>query len=101
MTQTIHNIHFTPDSKLKEYVENKLAKLPNYHDHITSVEVFLKLDNVVHQIKDKIAEIKLSIPKHQLFVKHESKSFEESFDHAFDSMLEQLKRTKEKLQSKH
>jgi putative sigma-54 modulation protein len=56
----------------------------------------LKLDNVVHQIKDKIAEIRLTIPRHELFVKQTSKSFEESFDGALDALINQLKRAKEK-----
>jgi len=59
--------------------------------------VFLKLDNVVHNIKDKVAEIKVHIPKCDIFVKHSSKSFEESFDVALDSIIMQIKRKKEKL----
>jgi putative sigma-54 modulation protein len=58
--------------------------------------VYLKLDNVVHNIKDKIAEIKVHIPKHDLFVKASSKSFEESFDDALNSTINQLKKQKEK-----
>jgi putative sigma-54 modulation protein len=60
------------------------------------VDVFLKLDNVMHQIKDKVAEIRVKIPKNELFVKQSTKSFEESFDMALDSMLIQLKKAKEK-----
>jgi putative sigma-54 modulation protein len=60
------------------------------------VDVFLKLDNVVHQIKDKIAEIRLTVPKHELFVKQSTKSFEESFDLALESMMIQIKKVKEK-----
>jgi putative sigma-54 modulation protein len=59
--------------------------------------VYLKLDNVVHNIKDKIAEIRVHVPKHEFFVKHSSKSFEESFDEALDSVIVQIKRKKERL----
>ena len=59
--------------------------------------MFLKLDNVVHNIKDKVAEIKVHIPKCDIFVKHSSKSFEESFDVALDSIIMQIKRKKERL----
>ena len=45
---------------------------------------------------DKKAEIKVTVPKKTLFVKHESKNFEESFDLAFNSMVNQIKRQKEK-----
>ena len=59
--------------------------------------MFLKLDNVVHNIKDKVAEIKVSIPRNEIFVKASSKSFEESFDNAFESVCNQIKRKKEKM----
>ncbi|HEX2847426.1 MAG TPA: HPF/RaiA family ribosome-associated protein, partial [Chitinophagaceae bacterium] len=60
------------------------------------VQVFLKLDNVVHTIKDKIAEIRIHVPRHEFFVKSTSKSFEGSFDNALDSIVTQIKRKKEK-----
>ncbi len=56
----------------------------------------LKLDNVVHNIKDKIAEIKVHDSQHDFFVKHSSKSFEESFDVALDSVITQIKKKKRK-----
>ena len=64
---------------------------------ITSVDVYLKLDNVVHAIKDKIVEIKVNIPRHEFFVKHSCKSFEESFEEAMDAVITQIKRRKEKM----
>lgn len=97
MNVNIQTVHFEADSKLVSYVEKKLSKLFQYHDRITKVDVFLKLDNVVHNIKDKIAEIKVHIPRYDFFVKHSSKSFEESFDVALDSVINQIKRKKEKL----
>lgn len=96
MTINIQCVHFDADAKLIEHVNRKIGKLSNYHDRIIKVDVYLKLDNVVHQIKDKIAEIRLTIPRHELFVKQTSKSFEESFDGALDALINQLKRTKEK-----
>ena len=50
----------------------------------------------MHQIKDKVAEIKVHIPKHTFFVKHESKTFEESFDEAYKALVNQIKHKKEK-----
>lgn len=97
MTVNIHSVHFDADSKLKDHVQKKIDKLSVYHDRIVNVDVFLKLDNVVHQIKDKIAEIKIAIPRHEIFVKSSSKSFEASFDDAFESVCTKLKREKEKL----
>ena len=97
MNIIIQTVHFDADTKLVSYIENKLTKLPQYHERITNVDVYLKLDNVVHNIKDKIAEIKVNIPRHYFFVKQSSKSFEESFDIALDAIITQIKRKKEKL----
>jgi putative sigma-54 modulation protein len=96
MNVNIQSVHFDADSKLIEYVNRKLEKLGNFSDRIIQVNVFLKLDNVVHAIKDKIAEIRVHVPKRNFFVKSTSKSFEESFDDAFDSLLTQIKKNKER-----
>ncbi len=96
MNVQIQTLHFDADRKLVEYVTNKLDKLKTFHDRIIKVDVYLKLDNVVHNIKDKIAEIYVHVPRHDFFVKHCSKSFEESFDNALDSVITQIKRKKQK-----
>jgi ribosome hibernation promoting factor len=96
MTVNIQTVHFDADGKLLEYINRKMEKLSSFHDRIIKVDVFLKLDNIVHNIKDKIAEIRVHIPRHQLFVKATSKSFEGSFDDAFDSIVNQIKRQKQK-----
>ncbi|MFN5021136.1 MAG: HPF/RaiA family ribosome-associated protein [bacterium] len=96
MTVNIQSVHFDADSKLLDHVNRKIAKISNHHDRIMKVDVFLKLDNVIHQIKDKVAEIRVQIPKHEIFVKQSTKSFEESFDMALDAVLIQIKKVKEK-----
>ena len=96
MNVNIQTVHFDADGKLIDYINRKLEKLTSFHDRIIKVDVFLKLDNVVHTIKDKIAEIRVHVPRHQLFVKATSKSFEGSFDDAFDSIINQIKKTKDK-----
>ena len=97
MNVKIQTVHFDADVKLVEYVTRKLEKLNTFHDRILKVDVFLKLDNVVHNIKDKVAEIKVHVPRHEFFVKASSKSFEESFDTALESIASQIKRKKQKL----
>ena len=96
MNVNIQTVHFDADSKLIEYIKRKLQKLSTFHDRIIQVNVFLKLDNVVHTIKDKIAEIRVHVPRHNFFVKSTSKSFEESFDDALGSILTQIKKNKER-----
>ncbi len=97
MNVRIQSVHFDADQKLIDFVKEKVSKLQTFHDKIVDVDVFLKLDNVAHNIKDKIAEIRVAVPKHNYFVKHQSKTFEESFATALESMTEQLKRQKERL----
>ena len=97
MNINIQTVHFDADEKLVVFVNKKLSKLETFHDRITKVEVYLKLDNLSHAVKDKVAEIKVHIPKQDCFVKATSKTFEESFENAFESIVNQLKRKKEKL----
>jgi len=96
MNVNIETVHFTADAKLIDHVNKKVQKLVTFHDRITRVDVFLKLDNVAHNIKDKIAEIRIYVPKHSFFVKSTSKSFQESFESALDSVVTQIKKQKEK-----
>lgn len=96
MNVNIQTVRFSADNKLVNYINQKMEKLNTFHDRIIKVDVFLKLDNVVHKIKDKIAEIRIHVPNQQLFVKATSKSFEQSFDDAFDSIVNQIKRKKQK-----
>jgi len=96
MNVNIQSVRFDADTKLVSYIEKKLSKLSQYHERITKVEVYLKLDNIVHNIKDKVAEIRVLIPRYEFFVKQSSKSFEESFDLALESIITQIKRQKEK-----
>ena len=93
----IQALHFDADAKLVDYVKKKLEKLNQFHDRIIKVDVFLKLDNVVHTIKDKVAEIRVHVPKADFFVKSSTKSFEASFDEAFEAIVNQIKRKKQKM----
>jgi len=96
MNVYIQTLRFNADSKLTEFISKKIKKISTFHDRIIKVDVFLKLDNVVHNIKDKIAEIRVQVPRHQFFVKASSKSFEESFEAAMESLINQIKKQKVK-----
>lgn len=96
MNVNIQSVHFDADRRLIDYINQKLQKINLFNDRIIRVNVFLKLDNVVHAIKDKVAEIRVHIPRHNFFVKSTSKSFEESFDDALDSLITQIKKNKER-----
>ena len=94
MNVQIQTVHFDADKQLIDHVTAKIEKLKTFHDKIIGAEVYLKLDNLSHQVRDKVAEIKIYVPRHSYFVKHQSKTFEESFDLAFNSLVTQVKRQK-------
>jgi putative sigma-54 modulation protein len=96
MNLNIQTVHFDADVKLKNHIEQKIQKLNQFHDQIINVNIYLKLDNIVHKIKDKIVEIKVAIPRHEFFVKQSCKSFEESFEMAMVSIVNQIKKQKNK-----
>jgi len=54
MNVLIQTVHFVADEKLTQWVTQKTKKFNQFHDGITKMEIFLKLDNVVHHIKDKV-----------------------------------------------
>jgi len=97
MNVIIQTVHFVADEKLTQWVAQKTKKLSHFHDGITKIEIFLKLDNVVHQIKDKVVEICVHVPKHDFFVKDTAKTFEAAFEGAFDALVAQIKKHKEKM----
>lgn len=99
MNLKIQSVHFAPDSRLIDLVKRKVEKLPTFERRITDVCVFLKLDNPAHAIKDKVVEIRVHVPHFDFFVKTTSKSFENSFEDAFSSLVNQMKRKKDRIQS--
>ena len=99
MKVTVQSIHFDADKKLKDYVEQKVSKLGTYFDGVTGSEVRLKLENST-KLENKIAEVKVSIPGNDLFVKKQSQSFEGATDEAVDVLKKQIVKHKDKLKRK-
>ena len=95
----IQSIHFDADQKLVDFAKKKANKLTQYFDKIVSVDIYLKFDSASSQVKDKTADVKLNIPGNTLFSGSTTKSFEESLDKSFESLIRQLKKQKEKLKA--
>jgi putative sigma-54 modulation protein len=95
----INTVHFDADQKLIDHVNKKVNKSVQYFDGIIGAEVFLRLENVQDD-ENKIAEVKLLIPGNDLFVKKQSKSFEDAINKAVDSLNRQVTKYKEKLKGK-
>ena len=95
MNVKINSVRFSPTVKLETFVEGKVKKLGQYSDDIIGAEVYLKLENT-QDTDNKVAEIKIDIPGNELFVKKQSKSFEESTDSAIEALKRQITKIKEK-----
>ncbi|MFV0521789.1 MAG: ribosome hibernation-promoting factor, HPF/YfiA family [Mangrovibacterium sp.] len=100
MKVNVKAIHFAADQKLVEFATKKVTKLDTFFEGIISAEVIFKVDKP--EVADnKIAEIKLSIPNSDyLFAKKHADSFEEAVDLSVEALRRQLKKFKEKVQSK-
>ena len=97
MNIQIHSIHVSPDTKLKEVMEEKVSKLEHFHQKIERADVYLKLDNNDAIVKEKVIEIRLHIPGADLFTSQSSNMFEAALDLAIDQIKKQLIKKKEKM----
>lgn len=89
------SVNFKADAELIKFVEKKVEGLEKFHDKIVDAEVFLKVQKTSEK-ENKITEIKINIPKSELIVKRETKTFEEGVSLGVDSLKRQLKKSKEK-----
>ncbi|MDR1866430.1 MAG: ribosome-associated translation inhibitor RaiA [Bacteroidales bacterium] len=92
----INSVHFDADQKLIERIHKKLGKIGQFFDGIIGAEVFLRLENVQDD-ENKVVEIRLLVPGYDLFVKKQSKTFEEAVNKGVDSLNRQVTKHKEKL----
>ncbi|MBI2270858.1 MAG: ribosome-associated translation inhibitor RaiA [Bacteroidetes bacterium] len=96
MNIKIQSIHFDADTRLLEFVQEKVNKLGRYYDGIIGGEVFLKLDKS-STTENKVAEIKIQLRGNDLFVKKQCKTFEEAVDTSIVALTNQVKKYKEKV----
>lgn len=89
-------VQFKADQKLIDHIEKRLQKMEQFFDRIIEAKVTLKLENS-GQVRDKIAEVQLSVPGETLFVKESSKTFEDSVNSATDTMKRKLIKYKNRL----
>lgn len=95
MRLQIQSIHFSTNSSLKTFIENKIQKLSTFYSPILSCDVFLKLENDSKK-ENKIIDIKLEISGNRLFSKSRANSFEAATDDAVEGLRRQLCRIKAK-----
>jgi putative sigma-54 modulation protein len=95
MNIKINSVKFAASKQLETFIESKVRKLGQFSDDIIGAEIFLKLENT-QDLENKIAEVRIDIPGNELFVKKQSKTFEEATDNAVDALKRQITKVKEK-----
>ncbi|MEO9510802.1 MAG: ribosome-associated translation inhibitor RaiA [Flavobacteriaceae bacterium] len=99
MKVNAQSVNFVADGKLMDFIQRRMDKLELFYDKMIGSDVYLKVENTSAK-ENKIVEIKLLIPKGQLIVKKQCKSFEEAVDSACSSLERKLVKRKEKLRAK-
>ncbi len=95
MNISIESVRFSADKKLEELIRNKVSKLAQFDSSIINAKVYLRLEKS-QDLENKIAEIKLDIPRADLFAKKQSNSFEKSVDMAVEALRRQLNKIRDK-----
>ena len=89
---------FKVDQKLLDYIQDKLAKLAQVFDRIIDCSVTLRLESH-HQVRDKVAEVKLHVPGATLVATESQRTFEAAVDLLVDKLRRQLTRYKRRRSS--
>ncbi len=100
MNINIKSVNFKADSKLKEFITERIEKLSNFHDNVSNSDVILKVDKNDKK-KNKITEIKMILKGEEFFAKKQSKTFEESTDNVIEALRRQLRKYKGKTENNY
>lgn len=96
MQVKIQSIHFDADSKLLNFIQERVNKLDHYYNGLMGGEVFLRLEKS-KDTQNKIAEIKLQTRNGELFAKRQCRTFEEAVIESTDALRNQVKKHKERV----
>ena len=95
----VQSVNFNADKDLIDFIEKKVNGLEKYYDRIVDSEVFLKVQQTSAK-ENKLVEVKINVPRNEIVVKKQSKTFEEGVMLAVDSIKRQLTKKKEKIRAK-
>lgn len=84
--------HVEVTDAIREFIENKFAKLERHFDQITQAHVILSVEKNIHQ-----AEAKVNISGGEIFAHNEADNMYASIDLLIDKLDRQLIKHKEKL----
>lgn len=100
MKINIQDVNFNAEQSLIEFTKERLSKVEHFFDRVIDVDVFLKLENTSSK-ENKIAEIKVHVPKESVVVTKQCKSFEEAIDTGCKAVERSLLKLKEKRSRNH
>ncbi|MBO5839350.1 MAG: HPF/RaiA family ribosome-associated protein [Bacteroidales bacterium] len=95
MKVLLNAVKFSPDEKLKVFVEEKVGKVERLLPDALQAEVNLKVEKPETN-NNKIAEIRIVVRGNDLFVSKQADSFEEAVMLAIDALKTQIDKFKEK-----
>lgn len=96
MKLNVESVHFKADTKLLDFITEKVSKLKEHHDEIINGDVILKLDSK----HNKVVELKLYCNGCDFYAKKISGTFEKSTDMATEALRRQLRKHKTKVTGK-
>ena len=91
MKINIHSNSFHADEKLIDFTEDKVSRLAHFSKSIIEAQITLKIDKSDTN-DNKISEIRLVIPGHDLFACKKGPSFEEAIIKTVEAVKQQLMR---------
>ena len=93
MQVNINSVHFKADSRLEDFIREKIKKVAKFYDGIISGEVTLKVVNT-DKPENKLVEIRLKVRGNDLISSKQCKTFEEATDLAISALRTQTKKIK-------
>ncbi|MCL2027894.1 MAG: ribosome-associated translation inhibitor RaiA [Bacteroidales bacterium] len=94
MNINIQSLKFKASDRLNEFIQDKIQRLTKHlQQEATGVDVTLKLEQD-HEHGNKIAEIRIHVPQHELFASKQAKTFEEAVLEACDALKTQIEKIK-------
>lgn len=99
MKIVVKSVDFHADTKLVDYIEQKLSRLNRYFEKAIQAEVHLKVQDTGSKIREKQVEIRLHIPGNELMDKKAGKTFESAVVASVETLKRQLMRHKGKVSS--
>jgi putative sigma-54 modulation protein len=81
--------NFKADQKLISFIDKKIEKLNTFHEKISDVQVYLKV-NKADDKENKTVEIKMHVGSRFLFAEARSGTFEAAADDACEALRSQI-----------